>query len=249
MIYLKSNEEIALIKQACAIWKKVRQVLIDKTKPGVSLIALDKLANEVAKQNNASCSFYKCYGFPKHICISVNDQLIHGVPNDYIIQPNDLITFDVGITYQDHICDSAFSLVVEPSDNSEANEINRVTKLALDESLKLIKPDNYIGDISAKIYEIASTNGYDVIRDFGGHGCGNHVHEDPTILCFGKPHTGVKIKKGMVLCVEPMLMTGGHEYYIDSKNEWTVYSSNHKLTCHWEHMVLVTDQGCEILTE
>lgn len=249
MIYLKSSDDIAKIKQACSIWKKVRAVLIEATKPGVSLITLDKLANKIATENDASCSFYKYAEFPKHICISVNDQLIHGIPNNYVIKENDLITFDVGITYQNHVCDAAFSLVVSPANNAKANKINRVTKLALDEALKLIKPDNYIGDISAKIYEIASTHGYDVIRDYGGHGCGNHVHEDPMILCFGKPHSGVKIRKNMVLCIEPMLLTNTHGYYIDPKNHWTVYSDNHELTCHWEHMVLVTDQGCEILTE
>ncbi len=224
-------------------------MLIEATKPGVSLITLDKLANKTAKENNASCSFYKCYGFPKHICICVNDQLIHGIPDDYVIQPNDLITFDVGITYQDHICDAAFSLVVEPSNDTKACEINRVTKLALDEALKLIKPGNHIGDISAKIYEIATTHGYDVIRDFGGHGCGNYVHEDPLIPCYGKPHSGLTIRKNMVLCIEPMLLTDTDQYIIDPKNGWTVISKNKKLTCHWEHMVLVTEEGCEILTE
>lgn len=249
MIYLKSSNDIQLIKQAASIWKKVRAVLIEATKPGVSLIALDKLALQTTLENNATCSFYKCYGFPKHICISVNDQLIHGIPNNYIIQPNDLITFDVGITYQEHVCDAAFSIVVEPSTNQKALKINNATKLALDEAIKLVKPGNYIGDISAKIFEIASTNGYDVIRDYGGHGCGNHVHEDPMILCFGEPKSGVQIRKNMVLCIEPMLMTNSFEYYVDPKNKWTVYSKNHELTCHWEHMVLVTKDGCEILTE
>ncbi|MDE7433635.1 MAG: type I methionyl aminopeptidase [Mycoplasmoidaceae bacterium] len=193
-------------------------MLIDATKPGVSLITLDKLANKTAKQNNASCSFYKYSGFPGHICISVNDQLIHGIPTDYVLKENDLITFDVGITYQEHFCDAAFSLVVSPSNNQKANDINEVTKLALDEALKLIKPDNYTGDIGAKIYEVASSHGYDVIRDYSGHGCGNHIHEDPMIFCYGKPHTGIKLRKNMVLCVEPMLMTNTHEYYVDSKN-------------------------------
>ncbi len=249
MIYLKSQEDIAKIKQAAEIWKKTRAVLIEATKPGVSLITLDRLADETIRSYNATCSFYQYEEFPKHICISVNEQLIHGIPGKYVIKPNDLITFDIGVTYQDHICDAAFSLVVAPSNNEEANRINKVTLLALDESLKLIKPGNTIGDIGAKISEIATTYGYEVIKDFTGHGCGNHVHEDPLIPCYGKPHSGLTIRKNMVLCIEPMLLTNTDQYIIDPKNGWTVISKNKKLTCHWEHMVLVTEEGCEILTK
>jgi methionyl aminopeptidase len=189
-------------------------MLIASTKPGVNLLTLDEQTAKLVSELNATCSFYQYNHFPKHLCISVNDELIHGIPRNYVIKANDLITFDLGITYQNHVCDAAFTIHVAPT-TDEPSRISSTTKLALMEAIKVIKPGNYIGDISFAIESVAGKNGYEVIKDFGGHGCGNHLHEDPMILNYGKPHTGVKIIKGMTLCIEPMLLTGSDKYYID----------------------------------
>jgi methionyl aminopeptidase len=189
-------------------------MLISNTKVGANLNVLDQQVADLVKSLNATCSFYQYNGFPKHLCISVNDELIHGVPRDYEIKANDLITYDLGITYQNHICDAAFTIHVNPTDEAPT-KISEATKDALIAAIATVKPGNYIGDISHAIISTARKHGYIVIKDFGGHGCGNHLHEDPMILNYGKPQTGPKIVKGMTLCIEPMLMTDSDTYYID----------------------------------
>jgi methionyl aminopeptidase len=173
---------------------------------------------KLIEENGATCSFYKYNGFPGHICISINEELIHGVPTNRLLKKNDMVTFDIGVTYKNHICDAAFTIVLDEK-NSEANNINKATLEALENAIYCIKPGNHIGDISYAIEKTASKHGYEVIKDFGGHGCGNYLHEDPIIYCFGKPHTGTKIVKGMVLCIEPMFLIGTDKYIIDKKNK------------------------------
>lgn len=248
MVYLKSPDDIVKIKQAAHIWKLTRDFIIKNCRVGVSLKYLDQLINEFICQHNAKPSFYQYRNFPGHVCISVNEQLIHGIPNEYIIQANDLITFDVGIEYQQHHCDSAFTININPN-NAQASKILAITNNALAQAIKVIKPGNFIGDIESTIQHVVETNGYYVIKDYGGHGCGNKIHEDPSIMNFGVAKTGLKIVPNMTLCIEPMVLTDSDQYVIDKKNKWTVSAKNKKLTCHCEHMVLVNNDGCEILTE
>lgn len=247
MIYLKSEKDIVGIRKACAIWKIVKAELIKACKPGISTKQLDQIAADVIAKNGASCSFYQYEGFPGHICISVNEQLIHGIPSDYVLKASDLVKFDVGVTYEGYVCDAAFSVVLDVK-NIEALEIQNATIDCLKTSIQLIKAGVRIGDISYAIQECAYYHGYEVIKDYGGHGCGLHVHEDPIILNWGPADQGTKLKSGMVICIEPMLMTDSDQYVVDKTNNWTVSSANGKLTCHEEHMVLVTDLGFEILT-
>ena len=248
MILLKTPEDIVKIKKACEIWKKVRTELLNFVKPGVSTRELDIIARDLIIRYQGTPTFHKLYDFPGYVCISVNDELIHGIGGDYKLKPNDLITFDIGVTYQDHVCDSAFSMITTPGDNPDAAKILKATYKALMETIKEIKPNVHLGDVSAKTYAVAQSEGYEVIKTYGGHGCGNAPHEDPIILNYGKPHTGIKLVPNMVLCIEPMLMTDSDKYYVKS-NGWTIVSKNHKLTCHYEHMVLVTSDGFEILTQ
>lgn len=247
MIYIKSNQEIKRIKQACLIWKKIKQVLLAHCKPGVTTLQLDKLANDVCKKYQATASFYQHNGFPSHICISVNEQIIHGVASNYKLNLRDLVTFDIGVTYNGCVCDAAFSVVLDPN-NKKANHINEATIDCLNQAILQVKPGNYTGDISYTIQQTAKKHGYQVIKNFGGHGCGLKLHEDPIILCYGKKATGCLLRPGMTICIEPMLMTYSDKYIIDSNNQWTVSASNKQLTCHYEHMVLVNENGCEILT-
>ena len=247
MIYIKSKQDIEQIKLACAVWKKVKQELIKATKPGVSTIELDKIAANTMYKNNATPSFYKYEGFPGFICISVNHELIHGIASTYVLKKQDMVTFDIGVNYQNYVCDAAFSIVLDKN-NTSANDIHYATIACLKAGINQIKPNNYIGDISNAIEQTANAHGYHVIKDYGGHGCGIKEHEDPMILNYGKAHSGVKLVTGMVLCIEPMLMIGSDQYVINPKNNWTVSSANHELTCHEEHMVLVTNTGYEILT-
>jgi methionyl aminopeptidase len=192
-------------------------MLIQNAKVGVQLIDLDEKANQMILENGATCSFYKYRHFPKHICISVNEQLIHGIPDHYVIRVGDLITFDVCVQYQNHHCDAAFSVIVGV--NSEAQKILDITMRALEVSILKALPGNKVGDISYAIQSYVHSEGYEVIEDFGGHGCGIKLHEDPIILNFGQPNTGVKLIKNMVICIEPMVLTQSNEYYIDRQNK------------------------------
>jgi methionyl aminopeptidase len=139
------------------------------------------------------------------------------VPNDYIIKNGDLVTFDVGIEYKNHHCDAAFSVIV--GNNQEAQKILDVANQALEEGIKKAIANNHIGDISCAIEQHVHNNGYEVIEDFGGHGCGIKLHEDPLILNYGQPNSGTKLLKNMIICIEPMLLTKSNKYYIDHKNK------------------------------
>lgn len=248
MIYIKSNYEIEQIKKACSIWKEVRDKLTSFIKEGVSLLEIDEYARKLIEDDNGcKACFHNYNGFPGHICISVNDVVIHGVPTNYKLKYQDMVTCDIGVEYNSYICDAAFTVII--GDNSEAQKISDVCYNSLIEGIKQVKPNNTIGDISHAVQNYVEANGYKVILDFGGHGCGKKLHEDPIILNYGNKGSGAKLRPGMIICIEPMILTDNNAYYIDRKDNWSVISKNHKLTCHWEHMVLVTEDGCEILTE
>ncbi len=249
---IKSTQDIELIKKAAAIWKETRSALIAATKPGISLLELDAIAKETIESHEfATCAFFGYGGFPGHICISVNDCIIHGVPNEYIIKDGDSVTFDVGVKYADHFCDAAFTVLVG-NVSQEAIDISQVCYESLMQAINIIKPGTSTYDITCVIQDYVEGKGYEVIRNFTGHGCGNQLHEEPAISNYRSPEfnlTKVKLQPGMVICIEPMIMTDSNKYVIDEKNKWSVSAKNKKLTSHWEHMVLVTETGCEVLTK
>lgn len=249
MIYIKNQAQINEIKKACAIWKQTKQALIKFIKPGITTKEIDLKAKEIIESFGAKATFHQLYGFPGYMCICVNEELIHGVGNDYVLQPNDLLTCDIGVTYNGYVCDAAFSLVLTPSDDPAKLHILKATTQALDSTIELIAPNVHIGDLSHNIEKVAHQYGYVVVQDFAGHGCGLKPHEDPIILNYGVPNTGVKLKPGMIICLEPMFLTNDYRYVINKQNKWTVSSKNKQLTCHVEHMILVTQNGYEVLTK
>lgn len=247
-VIYKTQDDIAKIKQACNIWKQTCLYLKSFIKPGASLNELNDLAKNKIIELGGYPTFYKQYGFPKHICISVNDCVVHGVPNDYILQDNDIVTLDIGVTYENHICDAAFTVVL--GFNPSANNINKVCKDSLELAIQQIVPNKTTNmDLARFIYDYVTKNGYYVLEDFSGHGCGNYLHEPPGIPNYYDPSFPVEtLKPNMVICIEPMIMTDSNAYFI-AKNDWNVMAKNKKLTCHWEHMVLITETGYEILTQ
>jgi len=245
MIYIKNSTEIEKIKKACQIWKEVKTTITPFIKEGITTLEINNIIKNEILSHNATPTFLGYAGFPYDVCISVNDELIHGFPSNYKLKQGDMITIDMGVTYGGHVCDSAFTIII--GDNHEAKKISEATYKSLIQSINEVKPGNYVGDISYTIKSVAKKYGYEVIKDFTGHGCGNQLHEEPSIPCYGDKNTGSRLVPGMTLCIEPMLMTGSDQYTTD-KNGWTIRSKNHKLTCHWEHMVLVTETSCEILT-
>ena len=249
MNLIKSKKDIELIKKACDIWKLVREAITANVKIGLSLNELDLIAKKTIEENNGTSAFYKYLNFPKNICISVNDCLIHGVPNDYCLKDGDMVTFDVGVKYENHFCDAAFTIIIGNA-SAETKRINEICYNSLMKAIEIIKPGILTSDIASVVQDYTEANGYELIRNFTGHGCGNKIHEDPIIPNYRSSFfKKEKLLSGMVICIEPMTMTKSNKYYIDPKDNWSVMSLNKKITCHWEHMILVTDTGYEILTK
>lgn len=245
---IKSEQDIKLIKAASAIWKKARNAVIEASKVGVSLLELDAIANNIINENKAIAAFHRYMDFPGHICISVNDCIIHGVPTEYRLKDGDMVSFDIGVKFEEHICDAAFTVII--GQNVDAQNISDVCKNSLYEAIKILRPGTTTNQIAMTIQDYVESHGYQVIRDFTGHGCGNKLHEDPVVSNYRSNFfPNFKLEENMVICIEPMILTGSHKYTIDTKDGWSVRSKNKKLTCHWEHMLLITNDGCEILTE
>lgn len=246
-VIIKTQDDIQKIQQAVAIWKKIRALIIEHCRPGISLLELNDLARNAILAYNAKPTFYGMYGFSKDICISVNDCVIHGVPNNYVLKDKDLVSFDIGVTYLEHVCDAAFSVVI--GNNPQAEKIKFACEQSLKEVAKIIKPGTTNLEIAKCIQDYIHNQGYFILKDFTGHGCGNQLHEDPAFPNYvDKRFPVVKLQENMIFCLEPMIMTGSNDYYI-ADNGWDVMAVNKQLTCHCEDMFLVTKDGCVVLTQ
>ena len=246
-IIIKSPREIALIKKAGSIIADLFDYLKVHTRAGISTKELDKLAESFIRSRGGipTCKGYE--GFPGAICISVNDTLLHGIPSKSIIlKDGDIVSYDVCVTYEGYIADACRTFPVGEV-TSEAKRLMETTKRCFFEAVKLIKPGVHLGDISQKIYETGTSEGYTLTRDYGGHGVGREMHEDPFVLNYGEKGTGVILKKGMVIAVEPMLNEGKVELYT-LDDGWTVKTLDGKLSCHYVNTIAITDDGYEILT-
>ena len=246
-IIIKSPREIALIKKAGSILADTFDYLKVHTRAGISTKELDKLAESFIRSHGGipSCKGYE--GFPGAICISVNDTLLHGIPSKSIIlKDGDIVSYDICVTYEGYIADACRTFPVGEI-SSEAKKLIETTKRCFFEAVKLVKPGVHLGDISHKIYETGTSEGYTLTREYGGHGVGREMHEDPFVLNYGEKGTGPILKKGMVIAIEPMLNEGRVELYT-LDDGWTVKTLDGKLSSHYENTVAITDDGCEILT-
>ena len=246
-IIIKSPREIALIKKAGRILADTFDYLKVHTRAGISTKELDKLAESFIRSHGGipTCKGYE--GFPGAICISVNDTLLHGIPSKSIIlKDGDIVSYDICVTYEGYIADACRTFPVGEI-SSEAKRLLDTTKKCFFEAVKLVKPGVHLGDISQKIYETGTSEGYTLTRDYGGHGVGREMHEDPFVLNYGEKGTGPILKKGMVIAIEPMLNEGKVELYT-LDDGWTVKTLDGKLSCHYENTIAITDDGYEILT-
>ena len=246
-IIIKSPREIALIKKAGSILADTFDYLKVHTRAGISTKELDKLAESFIRSHGGipTCKGYE--GFPGAICISVNDTLLHGIPSKSIIlKDGDIVSYDICVTYEGYIADACRTFPVGEI-SSEAQRLLDTTKKCFFEAVKLVKPGVHLGDISQKIYETGTSAGYTLTRDYGGHGVGREMHEDPFVLNYGEKSTGPILKKGMVIAIEPMLNEGKVELYT-LDDGWTVKTLDGKLSCHYENTIAITDDGYEILT-
>lgn len=247
MISIKSDREIDLMRKAGEIVGQTHNYLEKYIKPGISTNELDQLAEKFIKNQNAIPSFKNYNGFPKAICISINDEVVHGIPSSRKLKEGDIVSIDIGACYQGYHGDSAWSYAVgEISD--EKKHLLKHTERSLYNGLSIIKDGVRVGDIGNSIEKYAKENNLSVVKELVGHGIGMTVHEDPDVPNYGKKGSGPILKEGMTIAVEPMLNIGTAKVFI-LDDDWTIVTGDGKASAHFEHTVLITKDGYEILTK
>ncbi|MBQ7373801.1 MAG: type I methionyl aminopeptidase [Clostridia bacterium] len=244
MIYVKTDKEIGLMKEACKITGDVLKLLEDKIKVGMTTKELDKIAYDYIISCGAKPSFLGLYGFPATTCISIDEEVVHGVPSDRVIEENMIVSVDVGAFIKGFHGDAARSFYVG-SISPEKKKLIDVTKECFFEGIKGICVGSALGDIGAQVQAHAEKNGFSVVREMVGHGIGRNMHEDPNVPNYGKRGTGVRLKRNMTLAVEPMINMGRHEVLI---NGLSCVTKDGLPSAHYENTILIGDNGVEILT-
>lgn len=247
MINIKTDKEIELMRIAGKIVGDTHHYLEPYLKPGITTKELDKLAEDYILSRGATPSFKGLYGFPGTICISLNDEVVHGIPGKRKLKNGDIITLDIGACWKGYHGDSGWTYKVGHIDQKK-EYVMKYTEEALFVGLDAVKAGNRVGDIGYAIEQFANKHHLGVVKELCGHGVGSAVHEDPDVPNFGKAHTGPLLKEGMVIAVEPMLTYGSADVY-EQDNDWTVCTDDGEPSGHYEHTVLVTKDGYEILTK
>ena len=247
MITLKSKREIELLAIAGNIVYQTHKYLQPYIKEGIKTIELDKLAEDFIRSKDATPSFKGYEGFPYTLCISLNSEVVHGFPSDYVLKNGDIVSIDIGACYKGYHGDSAWTYKVGEVDK-EVEFLLEHTEKALFIGLEQVKPGNRVGDIGYAIEQYAKEHKLGVVKELCGHGVGTSVHEDPEVPNYGIPNTGPRLKEGMVIAVEPMINLGTADVYL-LDDDWTVVTADQEPSAHFEHTVLITKDGYEILTK
>ena len=245
-IIIKSAREIELMRQAGRITAAARALARDMVIPGVTTAEIDREVNRFIKKSGAVPTFLGYGGYPASVCLSVNDEVIHGIPGRRVIQAGDIVSVDVGATWKGFVGDCAGTYIAG-EDSQKATELIRVTKQSFFEGIKFARAGYRIGDISHGVQEYVEKNGFSVVRDYVGHGVGAVMHEDPEVPNFGHAGRGPRLVKGMTIAVEPMVNAGGWQVRV-LKDGWTVKTEDGSLAAHYENTILITDGEPEILT-
>jgi len=246
MVIIKSPREIEQLKRSNAMVAEVFEKLRGMIAPGITTRELDQVAEEFILLKGARPAFKGYRGFPATLCISINDEVVHGIPGQRRLKEGDIVSLDVGVNYIGYFGDAAITLPVGEVD-PEAKRLLEVTKKALYIGIEKAKAGNRLFDISYAIQSWVESNGFSVVRDFVGHGIGRELHEEPQIPNFGTPHQGPRLEKGMVFALEPMVNEGTHEVRVLSDG-WTVVTADGKRSAHFEHTIAIMDDGAEILS-
>lgn len=246
MITIKSEREIELMRHAGMLVSQMHQFIKTYIKEGVTTKELDRLCEKFIRDHDSIPTEKGYEGFPASICASINDEVVHGIPSSRKLKNGDIITIDVVIGYKGYQGDAAWTYAVGDV-NEDKKYLMEHTEKALYEGVKMVKPGNRIGDIASAVQKYAEGHHLGVVRELCGHGIGKEMHEDPEVPNFGIPHTGPKLKPGMVICIEPMLTFCHRDIYF-AEDDWTVITQDGSPAAHYEHTVLVTNDGYEILT-
>jgi len=247
MIFLKNNSEIEKLYYAGQIVKETLLMLEEHIVPGITTLDLDKLAEEFILSKKSKPGFKGLYGYPATLCTSVDDQVVHGLPNDTKLKEGQIVGIDVGSIYEDYYGDHAKTFSVG-SISLEKKKLMNITEECLYMGINEAKIGNKIGDIGYSIQKHAESHGFSIVRELVGHGIGKKLHEEPQVPNFGIRGTGVSIESGMCLAIEPMINMGSYEVYTKQDN-WTVCTKDGKPSAHFEHSIAITEDGVKILSK
>ena len=243
-----SKDELARMREACRLTAEVRDMCAAAVSPGMTTAEIDAIVCDFCCARGVHASFFGYNGFPGYLCVSLNDEVIHGIPSPArIIEPGDLVKVDVGVRKGGFNGDTARTVAVGVSD-SRVLELVETTKRALYAGIAACGPGVHLGDVGAAIQNVVEGAGFSVVRDYIGHGVGRTIHEDPPVPNYGKPGKGFVLRPGMVIAIEPMVNMGGSDVEV-LDDDWTVVAADGSFSAHFEHSVAITDDGAEILTQ
>lgn len=247
MISLKSKREVEIMREGGKILAEVLSELSRYVKPGLRTMDIDRKAAALIGEKGGEPAFKGYRGYPAHICTSINEEVVHGIPSERKLKEGDILSVDVGVKYKGYYTDAARTWPIG-SVSEKVREMIRVTRASLYEAgLEKMKPGFRLGDLSHAIQEYVESRGYGVVRDFVGHGIGRNIHEEPQVPNFGSAGRGLKLEPGLVIAVEPMV-TEGHYDVLILEDEWTVVTCDRKLASHHEDTIAITEEGPELLT-
>ena len=246
MMVLKSPHEVAIMRQAGRIVAAILERLRAEIRPGMKTRHLDLIAMTELQKYGAAASFKGYRGFPAHLCVSVNDEIVHGIPGERLLNEGDIVSLDFGAVVNGFHGDAAITVGVGEI-SPKTRELLAVTEAALMVGIQAARNGNHIGDISAAIQNYVEARGFSVVREYSGHGVGRDLHEDPLVPNFGSPGEGPLLQKGMTLAIEPMVTAGGWRTRLGA-NRWTVHTADGSLSAHFEHTIAICEDEPEILT-
>jgi len=244
---IKSDKEIDAMRQAGRILAAILRIMTEQLKPGMKTRELDVIADRELKKHGAKASFKGYHGFPANLCVSVNDEIVHGIPGGRVLHEGDIVSLDFGTIFNGFQADAAVTVGVGKV-NAKAKQLMEATEGALEAGINEARHGARLGDISAAIQNHAESRGFSVVREYTGHGIGREMHEEPQIPNFGIPGSGPVLKRGMALALEPMV-NAGDWHTRQGDDHWTVTTVDGSLSAHFEHTIVITDGEAEVLTK
>lgn len=247
MIIFKSPDEIDKMRRGGRIVALTIDRLIEAVRPGITTSDLDRLAARAIEGEGALPSFKGYRGFPATICVSLNEQVVHGIPGWRVLEAGDILSLDVGAVWEGYHADSAVTVFVDGSPSEVATRLVDVTARSLDAGISHLHPGGRLGDVGHALQQVVEDAGFSIVREYAGHGVGRALHEDPQVPNYGEPGRGPQIKAGLVVALEPMVNVGDWRTRVLA-DRWTVVTADGSLSAHFEHTIAVTDEGPEVLT-
>ncbi|HLN54715.1 MAG TPA: type I methionyl aminopeptidase [Bacteroidales bacterium] len=246
MLYLKTDEEIGLLRESNLLVSRTLAEIAALIRPGITTLYLDKIAETFIRDHGAVPAFKGYGGFPNTLCTSVNEEVVHGIPSNYTLLEGDIISVDCGVVLNGWYGDSAFTFAVGEI-SPELRKLMDFTRASLEEGVKKAVAGNRVGDVSNAVQSKAESGGFTVVRELVGHGLGKKLHEQPEVPNYGKPGTGPKMQKGLVICIEPMINLGKKET-VQMRDGWTIRTADGKASAHFEYAVAVDNGKADVLT-